>query len=42
MSTARFGHTATLLRSGQVLVAGGGSYNDVLDDALASAELYTP
>ncbi|SEB26041.1 kelch repeat-containing protein [Variovorax sp. YR216] len=38
MSSARTNHTATLLNSGQVLVAGG--YNDI--DTLASALLYVP
>jgi uncharacterized protein YjbI with pentapeptide repeats len=37
MITARFNHTATLMRSGQVLVAGGDG-----GDSLASAELYSP
>src|SRR5258706_8025188 len=38
MSTGRWAHTATLLKNGKVLVAGGSS-NFV---ALASAELYNP
>ena len=38
LATARLSHTATLLPSGQVLVAGGG-YNG---GVLASAELYDP
>src|SRR5450759_38673 len=38
--TARQDHTATLLPSGQVLVAGGFNYNS--GNALASAELYDP
>jgi len=36
MTTLRSGHTATLLASGQVLIAGGG-YGDG-----PTAELYTP
>jgi Galactose oxidase, central domain/Kelch motif len=37
MGTARAGHTATLLTSGKVLVAGGGNGNPI-----ATAELYDP
>ena len=40
MTTARDGHTATLLNNGQVLIAGG--YEDALGDIAASAELYNP
>ena len=41
MTTGRWGHTATLLYGGQVLVAGGGTAGNGLG-ALASAELYQP
>ena len=39
MNFARFGHTATLLNNGKVLVAGG---SDRRGHALSSAELYDP
>jgi len=39
MATARYGHTATLLPNGQVLVTGG---NNFTTGYLASAELYDP
>jgi hypothetical protein len=43
MSYARGGHTATLLSTGKVLVAGGfGDFFDYPDDAIAFAELYDP
>jgi Kelch motif/Galactose oxidase, central domain len=40
LNTARFGHTATLLSDGTVLVAGGDT--DQVGDVLDSAELYDP
>jgi hypothetical protein len=39
LATARSSHTATVLSSGQVLVAGG---IDSLDQEVAAAELYDP
>jgi N-acetylneuraminic acid mutarotase len=43
LATARFGHTATLLLSGKVLVVAGGPDNLLsIGSALASAELYDP
>jgi N-acetylneuraminic acid mutarotase len=39
METVRYGHTATLLTNGKLLVAGG---LDEIGNALASAELYNP
>jgi hypothetical protein len=40
MVSARAGHTATLLPSGQILIVGGGSGDN--SPALSTAELYTP
>lgn len=44
MTTARETHTATVLRDGRVLVAGGVSYGGIgiFHGSIASAELYTP
>jgi hypothetical protein len=41
MADARYGHTATLLRDGRVLVVGGADLMDGIDN-LATAELYDP
>lgn len=42
MAESRFKHTAVLLASGEVLVAGGTSTEPSNDRALASAEIYNP
>ena len=44
MTTSRYAHTATLLPDGKVLIAGGGSRNDLGSGvpAFSSAELYDP
>jgi N-acetylneuraminic acid mutarotase len=42
LNTARDLHTATLLQNGQVLVAGGESFNGTTTKTLASTELYHP
>ncbi len=41
MTTARSGHTATLLPDGKVLIAGGGGYPDD-HGSMAEAEIYDP
>jgi N-acetylneuraminic acid mutarotase len=40
LNTARFGHTATRLQNGQVLIAGGSNYSGLAFHTLSSAELY--
>jgi hypothetical protein len=42
MDTARIYHTATLLRDGRVLIAGGDDWGDHGDSYLSSAQLYDP
>ena len=42
MITARDGHTATLLNSGKVLIAGGLTENGGSSTAIATAEIYDP
>jgi hypothetical protein len=42
LNTARFGHTATLLDNGTVLIAGGVFFTGQVRTVLSSAELYVP
>jgi hypothetical protein len=42
MSVPRFSHTATLLKSGEVLIAGGNEYSQTAASNRATAELYDP
>ncbi len=44
LTNARFGHTATLLANGKILVAGGATIDNfnLVNDLYASAELYDP
>ena len=42
MTSARYAHTSTVLRSGKVLITGGGKGPSVPTTALASTEIYDP
>jgi hypothetical protein len=42
LNTARYGHTATLLPNGYVVIIGGSSTDDAYSDVLNTAEIYTP